>query len=344
MKEIKMTKVLWEEKSKILNYIREREVPEWQNQITSFHHYTSLSVLFSILEGNEFWATNVRFSNDAMEERMLQLEDLSTRDDYIVCFCANNDQLSQWRGYCHEGGVAIKLDLRYRQQFSVLHSDFDQTGKYEIYENVALPVVYLDPTDDPEVVRKRVDDIVKRSGQPDIKTEDLLPYFKNGYFYEEKEVRLLFSNINGNLSKCIRFRTLVDGVKVPYIVIRHGILGKMNGTCLTDVSEYDDAKILEKAENGDPIWIEEGSDQETIYYEMLKRIEEYKKKYDKDPNRYHDIKVFCKGRLPIEKITVAPTYDRERKAEQIKRFCMSKYWLNHVEVEVSKIPYIRPSL
>lgn len=58
----------------------------------------------------------------------------------------------------------------------------------------------------------------------------------------------------------------------------------------------------------------------------------------------YPVKVFCKGRLPIKKITVAPTYDRERKADQIKRFCMSKYWLNHVKVEISKIPYIQPSL
>lgn len=334
----------WEKMNELLNIIRERETPEWQNRKVSFYHYTSLSVLFKILEGSELWAANVRFSNDAMEERMLQLDDLSTRDDYIICFCAEDDQLSQWRGYCHEGGAAIKLNLNFCQKYSVLHRDFDQTGKYEIYENVPLPVVYLDPTDEPAIIRKRIDKIVENRMKPFIKTEDILPYMKNGYFHEEKEVRLAFSNINGNLSKCIRFRTLADGVKVPYMVVRYGIPGKMNGTCLTNVSEYDDDKISGEVEKGHPIWIEEGSDQETKYYQMLERIEEYKKKYEKDPRKYHAIKVFCRGRLPIEKITVAPTYDRDRKAEQIKRFCMSKYWLNRVEVEVSKIPYIRPSL
>lgn len=295
--------------------------------------------MFNILEGNEFWASNVRFSNDAMEERMLQLDNLSTRDDYMVCFCAENDQLSQWRGYCNNGGAAIELDLRNMQEYSVLHSDFDETGKYEVYRNYAFPVVYLNPDVRADIMRKKINDIVVSEDDfDDSSVSDLLPYLKNGYFHEEKEVRLVFSNINGNLSKCIRFRTLEDGVKVPYMVIRHGIVGKMNGNCLTDVSEYTDSKIKEIAQDARAIWIEEGSDQEAKYYDMLKRVEKCKKEMR------NDIKVFCKGRLPIVRITVAPTYDRERKAEQIKRFCKSKYWLNQVEVEVSKIPYIQPSL
>lgn len=295
--------------------------------------------MFNILEGNEFWAANVRFSNDAMEERMLQPDILGARDDYIICFCAENDQLSQWRGYCNNGGAAIKLDLRFLQEFSVLHSDFDETGRYEVYRNCAFPVVYLKPGIRPDIMRKKISDIVaSEGGSDDTSLTELLPYLKNGFFHEEKEVRLVFSNINGSLSKCIRFRTLSNGVKVPYMVIRHGIAGKMNGNCLTDVSEYTDDKIKEIARDGRAIWIEEGSDQEAKYYDMLERVEKCKKEM------YHDVKVFCKGRLPIEKITVAPTYDRERKAEQIKRFCKSKYWLNQVEVEVSNIPYIQPSL
>lgn len=334
-----MEKMSFEKKWELLKRLRKKETPEWQNEKMGFYHYTSLPVLFNILEGNEFWAANVRFSNDAMEERMLKLDNLSTRDDYIVCFCAENDQLSQWRGYCHDGGAAIKLDLRFHQEYSVLHSDFDKTGKYEVYKNHAFPVVYLNPNISTDIMRKKVEDnIIGKDGSCVANVAELLPYLKNGYFHEEKEVRLVFSNINGNLSKCIRFRTLANGVKVPYMVIRHGIAGKMNGNCLTDVAEYTDAKLKEMAEAACAIWIEEGSDQEAKYYDILERVEKFKKE------SYYDLKVFCKGRLPIEKITVAPTYDRERKAEQIKRFCKSKYWLNQVEVEVSKIPYIQPSL
>lgn len=336
-----MAETVWIKEWELLKRVMAKEEPEKQNYTFDFYHYTSLPVLFSILDGNEFWAANVRFSNDAMEEKMLRLDNLSARDDYIICFCAENDKLSQWRGYCHNGGVAIKLYLTFPQNYSILHNDFDKTGNYEIYENTPLPVVYLNSESNTFVKRKEVSNIIaasKYSG--DIRLEDLLPYMKNGYFYEEKELRFVFSNINGNLSKCIRFRTLQDGVKVPYIVVRHGIVGKMNGNCLTNVAEYNDDRIEELASQRLPIWIEEGFNQEAKYYEMMKRVEEFQKKV----KPAYPVRVFCKGRLPIEKITVAPTYDRERKAEQIKRFCMSKYWLNNVEVEVSKIPYIQPTL
>lgn len=336
-----MAETEWIKKWKLLKQIMKKEVPELQNDDVGYYHYTSLPVLFNILEGNELWAANVRFSNDAMEERILKLDNLSMRDDYIICFCAENDKLSQWRGYCHNGGAAIKFYLSYPQEYSILHSDFDKTGNYEVYENTPLPVVYVDPNADANGKRKAVKSIITSSGyENEITLEDLLPYMKNGCFYEEKELRFVFSNINSSLSKCIRFRTLSDGIKVPYIVIRHGVVGKMKGNCMMDISEYDDERIQELAERGEPIWIEEGFNQEAKYYEMMKRVEEFKK--NKKPK--HSVKVFCKGRLPIEKIMVAPTYDRERKAEQIKRFCMSKYWLNHVEVEVSKIPYIQPTL
>lgn len=336
-----MATTVWDKKWNILSRVMDKEEPEKQNKVYHFYHYTSLSVLFNILEGDEFWAANVRFSNDAMEEKMLKLDSTSARDDYIICFCAENDKLSQWRGYCHNGGAAIKLNLHYPQKYSILHKDFDKTGNYETYENTPLPVVYLNPKEDAVIKRNMVDRIIKSSEYAsDITLEDILPYMKNGCFYEEKELRLVFSNINGNLSKCIRFRTLEDGVKVPYMVVRHGNVGMMNGNCLTDVSEYNNERIRELVSDGQPIWIEEGYDQEIKYYAMMKRVEEFIK--EENPNG--PVKVFCRGKLPIEKITVAPTYDRERKAEQIKRFCMSKYWLNNVKVEISEIPYIQPTL
>lgn len=336
-----MEKTIWDKKWEILKHMMTKEMPERQNRKFHFFHYTSLPVLFSILEGNEFWAANVRFSNDEMEEKMLKLDNWGARDDYIICFCAENDMLSQWRGYCHNGGAAIQVNLHYPQTYSILHDDFNETSNYIVYENTPLPVVYLSPDADANSKRKEVERTITASDYyDDVNLEDILPYMKNGYFYEEKELRLVFSNINGNLSKCIRFRTLSNGIKVPYIVVRYGNVGNMNRNCLTDVAEYNDAYIKNLASQGLPIWIGEGFDQEIKYYEMMERVEEFKK----NVKPRYPVKVFCRGRLPIEKITVSPTYDRERKAEQIKRFCMSKYWLNNVQVEVSKIPYIQPSL
>ena len=151
-----MAETIWDEKWKIIKRVKAKEEPEKQNRTFEFFHYTSLPVLFSILEGNEFWAANVRFSNDAMEERMLKLDNLSARDDYIICFCAEDDKLSQWRGYCHNGGAAIQLNLSFPQSYSILHKDFDETGNYEIYENTPLPVVYLNPNSNTDVKRREI--------------------------------------------------------------------------------------------------------------------------------------------------------------------------------------------
>ena len=336
-----MSKTLWDKKWDVIKGVVENIAPETECDYHNFWHYTSLPVLFNILDGNEFWASNVRFSNDAMEERMLVLDDMKTRDDYIVCFCAKDDMLSQWRGYCHNGGATIKLYFNYPQEYSILHSDFDTSGEYEVYENSPLPVVYIKFNALVNNLRGQIQRVIDiRDYSSEIMLEDILPYLKNGYFYEERESRLVFSNLNGSLSKCIRFRTLNDGVKVPYIVVRHGVAGKMKGNCPTDVTKFNDDYIEEKVDQNMPIWIEEGANQEAIYYETIRRVEEYTKKV----NLYKPVKVFCKGKLPIEEITVAPTYDRDRKAEQIKRFCMSKYWLKRVNVKVSKIPYIQPAL
>jgi hypothetical protein len=101
-------------------------------------HYTSIDTAFNILDSDSFWATNVRFSNDAMEERLLKIDNIIDRDDYVVCFCTKNDKLSQWRGYCHDGGMAINLDLNFTQEYSVLHADYETTGNYIIYENTNI--------------------------------------------------------------------------------------------------------------------------------------------------------------------------------------------------------------
>lgn len=336
-----MSETIWKKKWNVIKRVVEKIAPETECSYNAFWHYTSLPALFNILDGNEFWASNVRFSNDSEEERMLKIDNIDARDDYIICFCAKDDMLSQWRGYCHNGGAAIKVYCNYPQDYSILHSDFDTSGQYEVYENTPLPVIYLSPEERIGNQKKQINDVIDNYGYSnDIKLEDMRPYVKNRYFFEEKELRMVFSNINGCLSKCIRFRTLGDGVKVPYIVVRHGVQGKMQGNCSTDIAVFDNNYIANIADQNMPIWIEEGSDQEAKYYEVIRCVDEYVKK--ERPLR--SVKVFCKGKLPIEEIIVAPTYDRERKAEQIKRFCMSKYWLKNVEVKVSKIPYIQPIL
>lgn len=298
-----------------------------------YYHYTSLDVLFSILDGDTFWISNVRFSNDSMEEKML-LEQRYMHDDYILCLCDHGDRLSQWRGYCHEGGAAIEFNMRGVLEYSILHSDYDSSKKYEIYENTPLPVIYADymmNEDYAEIIKAQL------NASSEIKLDDILPFVKNAKFREERESRMVFENREGSLSQCIRFRKLNNGVKVPYMVVKQGNIGKMLGTCLTKITDYNDSALEELTCSGEEIWIEEGGNQENVFFEINERVEHYMKKHPEIPK----IEVFCKGHLPIRSITVAPTYDRERVAEQVKRFCMSKYWLRNVEVKQSDIPYVQ---
>lgn len=74
------------------------------------YQYREFDSFWTILKSDSFWATDARFSNDSQEQRFgtdtLTCElgeklrkGLELNEDYIVCFCAEDDKLSQWRGY-----------------------------------------------------------------------------------------------------------------------------------------------------------------------------------------------------------------------------------------------------
>lgn len=299
-------------------------------------HYTSLSVLFSILDNDECWISNARFSNDSSEELLLgDIRDI--RDDYIMCFCDSGDQLSQWRGYCHNGGASIEFYLDQPVDYSVLWANYNAPTNYELCENRPLPVIYFPskPTNmDIQDFQLFVDGWKGDNGNT-INYLDIVPYVKNNEFSEERELRMVFSNMEGRLDKCIRFRTLDNGVKVPYMVIKYGDIGKMMGKCSTTVDEINDEYLEKKLKDNRPIWIDEGSNQKEIYLEIKKKVNTFLK------GRNDVIKIFCRGHWPILQIKVAPSDNPKRVVEQIKRFCRSKYWLSDVEISQSEIPYVR---
>lgn len=331
-----MDEKTWNEKGRVIyNSIRElfvtEETPD-EVPKREYYHYTSLDVLFSILEGDAFWISNVRFSNDLMEEKMLSgLQNM--RDDYIICLSDHGDRLSQWRGYCHDGGAAIEFKMRKVLEYSILNADYDSSKKYEIYENTPFPVIYAECQENEnytQIIQAQLDE------SSCVCMDDIVPFVKNAKFHEERESRMVFVNSNGNLSQCIRFRKLNNGIKVPYMVVKHGNIGKMSGSRVINMEDYNEERLQQLVYSGEDIWIEEGANQEKVFYDINDIVNEFAKKNPGLPR----IEVFCKGHLPIRSITVAPTYDRERVAEQIKRFCMSKYWLRNVEVRQSEIPYI----
>lgn len=300
-----------------------------------FFHYTSIPVLFDILENDSMWISNTRFSNDNTEERMLGLQSEKEYDDYMACFCDKGDQLSQWRGYCFNGGASIEFELNSPQQYSILHSDYEKSGEYELVYNTPIRVIYISE----KQVKEALETISVTCNYDKDKIEKTVPYWKNDKFEEESESRLVFSNRDGRFSKCIRFRTLKNGAKVPYMIMKMGDIGLFSRNCQSD--KIDLGYLHELYERGGRyIMIPEGNNQEKLFNETNEVVKEYNKRFSKKASY---MRIYCAGHLAVKEIRLAPTYDRERLMEKVKRFCQSKYWLKNVEVSFSEIPYIPPS-
>lgn len=300
-----------------------------------FFHYTSIPVLFNILENDSMWISNTRFSNDGTEERLLKSKNLVLHDNYMACFCDKGNRLSQWRGYCYNGGASIEFELNEPQAYSILHSDYATSGKYELVYNTPIPVIYISE----DKVREALDVIETICASDTDKIEKTVPYWKNDKFEEEREARLVFSNQDGRFSECIQFRTLKNGAKVPYMVMKMGDIGLFSRNCQNGKIDINYIEELYER-NVRYVVIPEGSNQEKLFYEANKVVNDFNLKFYKPESK---MRIYCAGHLPIKKITLAPTYDRERLMEKVKRFCQSKYWLRNVEVVYSDIPYIPPS-
>lgn len=104
-------------------------------------HYTTITGMMGIITSKCLWASNASFLNDRTEllhalsvartaiEKLTstramehwgptlqqvigELEDGKIPDTFVTCFCRDDDNLSQWRGYGgNEQGVSITFDL-----------------------------------------------------------------------------------------------------------------------------------------------------------------------------------------------------------------------------------------
>lgn len=343
--------LILQEKKKVFDDLRKEfdtlQSPYDMKLTKTLCHYTSIPALFSILESDSFWATATRFSNDSSEE--LIFSDIysfeSARipmDNFLLCLSHNADCLSQWRGYCSNGGGAIELDLMRPCYYSILYANYDTTNQYKLVTNAPLRVLYVPKSRELREVIMQV--LQQKEAAPDnvLKIHSLLPYFKNAAFHEEGEWRLLFENTTNTFSPCIRFRTLSNGVKVPYLAVKCGKVSDDRAQCNFDITKYDSDEELRKCKKWyGQIEIPQGNNQEAIYYQMKELIYKHKKNSGKPLTMYP--RIVCAGHLPVQRIILAPTYNRERLKEEIKRFCNSFYWLQDVEVVPSGIPFIPSS-
>lgn len=304
-----------------------------------FYHYTSLFVFHNIVENQEFWAHNTRFSNDYMEERLVSQSFLNEydnycRDHYFICLCGGNDLLSQWRGYCPGGGVSIELSFPDKLvDFTVL----GKTGRNmpEFY-SCPLPVSYF-----------KMDSYKNRAPlQSELKRNNriqFLPLIKNAYFYEEQEYRVLFANKEHALDNCIFERALENETCVPYIKVKFNEISDRQISRRAALDDLSYEKLMTDLcitrEGRHFVVIPSCPQQESIYNNLSKKLKVYYKGQSIKMNASNRITLLCAGKPPITGVKISPMPDRERIREQIEHVCSTRYWLRDVPVTCSDIPY-----
>jgi hypothetical protein len=308
------------------------------DRIHKFYHYTSIKVFHNIVDNYEFWAHNTRFSNDYTEERIVSeyflKENKYIANNYFICLCEDGDSLSQWRGYCPDGGVSIELSFpEKRVNFTILGNNAPNVS--DVYSS-PLPISYL-----LEGKQKNNNGLFEKELKDNL---DYLPLFKTYWFHEEKEYRILFNNKEHFLDKCIFERELDNFTRVPYIKVKFNRTGDLQ---LSKISTLPDLTYEGLIKN-ETINVSERHfltipacvQQENIYNAISTKLDEhYKNKKIPPEDKRNRITILCEGKPPITGIKIAPIYDHERIKEQIEHLCKTRYWLRDVSVGCSEIPY-----
>jgi hypothetical protein len=182
-------------------------------------HYTDLAGLQGIVRSHDLWLTNCRFSNDDremahgygvakavikdqlltaspahryyLEQLDAQLDPNSPDDVYICCFCAENNRLSQWRGYGANGvGVSIEIEAG---EFSWATGPDMPLGIMRVWK------VYYDRDEQKTLVEEAIDfgwvngDPTESARRAAHAIKFFIPTFKDKDFHEEGEWRLIFT-------------------------------------------------------------------------------------------------------------------------------------------------------
>lgn len=385
-----------------------------------FYHYTSLDTLWAILESETLRATQARFSNDSeeikkgvniMREACKKAGKDSTLnkyvkrfkedggtdiDCYIVCFCGQDDILSQWRGYCRSDGVSIGFAF---DEEKTQYYFKDMPEQEQIARDVELyPVWYVGEGKDKcgskqiisrkklvRKIKKKLNKICKLSTDQDVKAfiDSTIPLIKHAGFCEENESRLLICNTQLRSGGKVAYplNTYVkyadgnaDGIKRPYITLSFGrntpsadapeIDIKTYGldpqaeaelkrllNCKTDAERRKGKKsVLYRVEHFEGEWSHSpqiliGEAEDAVQKEVFESIDRIlaADAGRKEDQIFRDVKLWCKGHLPIRSIRVSPCQNQKDVIESIKHYCAHhKYWMKYVEVNGSKTPYRRP--
>ena len=342
------------------------------------YHYTTLDTLWKIIDGEKILARNIRFSNDSeeyylgkgyvedfLEKKGLEFKYSTNSDYYMICFCKEGNILSQWREYAR-GGVAIKFDLSFQNNYTIIKKEKDDNDSKEsgiLAYAKPIEVIYTQEDNYQKELFPRLEKIQNMKMAP-LKThsmiEKIFPYIKHEGFAEEKEVRLIFEVTKNNAQDVVNY-LLEGGIKKPYILVKYGAQvkeskiaiyhNKKDKDIIRIIKTIKEKKgndniingknttfnniLLEKNETikKEEIIINNCEDQESVFELLSYHVNQYNNKNNTK------IKIWCEGHLPIRKIIVGPSYNKEEVKESIARYIKDKYWMRYVDVSVSDIPY-----
>lgn len=356
-----------------------------------YYHYTSLETLWAVLDGETLRATQACFSNDSEEVQKgkalvaeicnelcnrgvladsKKFEDYAKQltqneedgiDCYIVCFCQDDDKLSQWRAYCRNDGVSIGFAFDGTQQHYYFSDEpvDNQPGR----KAILYPVWYLDdsakagknPVGNVQSKETVMEDILKDVGNIErladfqrakASLEATIPLIKHAGFYEEEEYRLLISNSlsaqGGNspfpLDPYVQIRQ-DGGLRCPYVNISFGKkypeetkAGEcaVETICLYNVPQKLSDLIHKRFKN---VKVCNEDNIECLQNQIVigpGRNELQQIVFEKIEHAVAEIctdeekakiKIWCDGHLPIRSIRVSPCSNQDQVIKSIRHYC-----------------------
>lgn len=166
-----------------------------RNAPKELYHYTSMTVMDSLLTSGQFWASNIFYLNDAEEyyKGIKYLIDLysaqpkyveilreilndngnSSQGVFSLSFSTQNDNLHQWITYAKEGGVCIGLDnerlKKYRIALEGKENKNIKHNEYGFCKDVIKQAIYLTKK---AVGKSKIDKMLQKALMLEIDNEE----------------------------------------------------------------------------------------------------------------------------------------------------------------------------